>query len=152
MEDPLTPCVDLAEFLLSRHTWYRPVLHLYCSQEYRDYKIANIFAKISQAFIFWQKAKCTFIENEENSHNNLDHFLLNLRYQFIYYSFFIYSPPRPRVFITLFIQYYSVICRPSDHTVGRPRAKIRTRDYLKAGTLPTGQPHLPFTVHIDLLL
>ena len=58
MEDPLTPCVNLAEFLLSRHTWYRPVLHLYCSQEYRDYKIANIFAKISQAFIFWQKAKC----------------------------------------------------------------------------------------------
>ena len=23
-------------------------------------------------------------------------------------------------FITLFIQYYSAICRPSDHTVGRP--------------------------------
>ena len=25
-------------------------------------------------------------------------------------------------------QYYSVICRPSDHTVGRTRAEIRTRD------------------------
>ena len=30
-------------------------------------------------------------------------------------------------FNTLFVQYYSVICRPSDHTVGRPRAEIRTR-------------------------
>ena len=29
---------------------------------------------------------------------------------------------------TLFVQYYIVICRPSDHTVGRPpRAAIRTR-------------------------
>ena len=32
------------------------------------------------------------------------------------------------IFIILFIQYYSVTCRPSDHTVGRPRAEIRTRD------------------------
>ena len=31
-------------------------------------------------------------------------------------------------FNTLFIKYYSMICRPSDHTVGRPRAEIRTRD------------------------
>ena len=30
-------------------------------------------------------------------------------------------------FFTFFLQYYSVICRPSDHTVGRPRAEIRTR-------------------------
>ena len=28
---------------------------------------------------------------------------------------------------TPFIQYYIVICRPSDPTVGRPQAKIRTR-------------------------
>ena len=26
------------------------------------------------------------------------------------------------------LQYYSVICRPSDHTVGMPRAEIRTQD------------------------
>ena len=38
------------------------------------------------------------------------------------------SPPRPRDFNTLFIQYYSVICRPSVHTVGRPQAEIRTQD------------------------
>ena len=25
---------------------------------------------------------------------------------------FLYSPPRPRVFITLFVQYYSAICNP----------------------------------------
>ena len=32
-------------------------------------------------------------------------------------------------FITFFIiQYYSVICRPPDYTVWRPRAEIRTRD------------------------
>ena len=30
-------------------------------------------------------------------------------------------------FNILFIQYYSVNCRPSDHTVGRPRTEIRTR-------------------------
>ena len=27
------------------------------------------------------------------------------------------------------LQYYSVICRPSDHTVGRPRAEIRPTDF-----------------------
>ena len=30
-------------------------------------------------------------------------------------------------FISLIIQYYSAICRPSDHTVERTRAEIRTR-------------------------
>ena len=33
------------------------------------------------------------------------------------------------VFNTLFVHYYSVICRPSDHTVGRPRAEIRVTDF-----------------------
>ena len=43
--------------------------------------------------------------------------------------FFFYSPPRTRVLILyLYVQYYSVICHPSDHTVGRPRAEIWTRD------------------------
>ena len=60
-------------------------------------------------------------------------FLMRIRFQLkqicIYFGFKIYSPLRPRVFNTLFIQYYSEICRPSDHTVGRPppRAEIRTR-------------------------
>ena len=31
-------------------------------------------------------------------------------------------------FITLFTQYYSALCRPSDHTLGRLRTEIRTRD------------------------
>ena len=31
-------------------------------------------------------------------------------------------------FYTLFVQYYSMICRPSDHTVWRPWAEKRTRD------------------------
>ena len=31
-------------------------------------------------------------------------------------------------FYNLFVQYYSVICRPSDHTVGRPPAENRTQD------------------------
>ena len=34
------------------------------------------------------------------------------------------QPTEAYGFNTLFIQYYSVICRPSDHTVGRPRAEI----------------------------
>ena len=31
--------------------------------------------------------------------------------------FFFFSPPMPRVFITLFVQYYSVICCPLNRTV-----------------------------------
>ena len=39
------------------------------------------------------------------------------------------------VFIILFIQYYSVICRSSDHTVGRNSgAESRTRDGRFRGT------------------
>ena len=37
-------------------------------------------------------------------------------------------PPRPRVFITLVLQYYSVICCPSDHTLERPWVKIRAQE------------------------
>ena len=50
-------------------------------------------------------------------------------------------------FIILFIQYYSVICRPSDHTVGRPRAEIRTRAGRPKGRDTTPRPphHLYFT-------
>ena len=44
------------------------------------------------------------------------------------------------VFIILFIQYYSVICRPSDHTVGRPRAEIRTRARRLRGRDTTPRP------------
>ena len=48
------------------------------------------------------------------------------------------------VFITLVIQDYSAICRPSDHTVGSPRAEIRTRDGRSRGkdTIATRPPHL----------
>ena len=43
-----------------------------------------------------------------------------------------------------FLQYYSVICRPSDHTVGSPRPRFEpgTGD-LEAGTLTTRPPHPP---------
>ena len=42
---------------------------------------------------------------------------------------FFFSSPRGLEFLfILFVQYYSVICRPSDCTVGRPRAEIWTRD------------------------
>ena len=44
------------------------------------------------------------------------------------------------VFILLFIQYYSVTCRPSDHTVGRPRAEIRTRAGRPRGRDTTPRP------------
>ena len=43
-------------------------------------------------------------------------------------------------FIILFIQYNSVICRPSDHTVGRPRAEIRTRDGRPRGRDTSSRP------------
>ena len=40
------------------------------------------------------------------------------------------------------------ICRPSDRTVGRPRAEIRTKveRSIEAGTLTTRLPHLPVSV------
>ena len=46
-------------------------------------------------------------------------------------------------FNTLFVQNYSVICRPLDHTVGRPGPRFEpgTAD-LQARTLTTGPPHL----------
>ena len=37
------------------------------------------------------------------------------------------------VYKSLFIQYYSVICRPSDHSAGRPRAEILTPDGRSSG-------------------
>ena len=46
----------------------------------------------------------------------------------ILYFFRIYSLPRPRVLYEIFVQYYSETCRPSDHTVGKSWAEIRTRD------------------------
>ena len=46
---------------------------------------------------------------------------------------FFYSPPGPMFFIILFLQYYSVICRPSDHTA---------RFELGTGGLMAGPPHL----------
>ena len=40
---------------------------------------------------------------------------------FMFFCFFLHlQPPRPRIFNTLFIQYYIVICRTLGHTVGRP--------------------------------
>ena len=47
-----------------------------------------------------------------------------------------------RVFIILFIQYYSMICRPSDHTVERPWADIRTRDRRSRGRDTNPLDHL----------
>ena len=44
----------------------------------------------------------------------------NVRLNVFFYNFVL-------GFIILFVQYDSVICRPSDHTVGRLRAEIRTR-------------------------
>ena len=44
---------------------------------------------------------------------------------------------------TLFVQFYSASCRPSDHTVGRPGAENRTWvGDLEARTLTTRPPHL----------
>ena len=66
-----------------------------------------------------------------------DKFTVDL--QFLYWNrlnliksknyFFFFQPTQALGFITFFIiQYYSVICRPQDYTVWRPRAEIRTRD------------------------
>ena len=52
---------------------------------------------------------------------------------YCFFVLFFYNPPRPSVFIILTVQYFSVICRPSDHTVGRSLAEIRTRDGRSTG-------------------
>ena len=60
-------------------------------------------------------------------------------YIHVYFFFFFLSFYGVFIFI-IFIQYYSVICRPSDHTVGRPRAKIQTRAGLPRGRDTTPRP------------
>ena len=47
---------------------------------------------------------------------------------YFYFFIFRFSAHLGLGFNTLFVQNYSVICRPSNHTVGRPRTEIRTRD------------------------
>ena len=60
------------------------------------------------------------------------------------FFFKIYSPPRPRVlYFNCTVLLYSVICRPSDHTVGRPRAENRTRDGRSRGKDSHHQPTTP---------
>ena len=68
------------------------------------------------------------------------------------FNFFssIYSPPIGLGFNTLCVQYYSVICRPSDHTVG-PRFEPGTGD-LEARTLTTRPPHLLLDHHTSFNL
>ena len=56
--------------------------------------------------------------------------IMTLDWQFMYIlkPFLRFTAHLGLGFYTLFVQYYSLICRPSDHTVGRPRAENRTRD------------------------
>ena len=56
------------------------------------------------------------------------------------YIYFFWFQSFYGVFIILFIQYYNVICRPSDHTVGRPRAEIRTQAGRPRGRDTTPRP------------
>ena len=61
-------------------------------------------------------------------------------------SSLMYSPLRPRDFIILFVQYYSRICCPSDHTMGRPYSpKIEPGWSINVGTLTTRSPLLLFS-------
>ena len=63
---------------------------------------------------------------------------VNIASKYIFFIIFLLS------FIILFIPYYSVICRSSDHTVGRPQAEIRTRARWPRGRYTTPRPpHLP---------
>ena len=59
--------------------------------------------------------------------------------RFVLSYFFFYSPPRTRVLILYFVQYYSVICHPSDHTLwGGPPGRDLNPGW--AGTLTTRPP------------
>ena len=51
-----------------------------------------------------------------------------LHTQVVYFFYKDLQPTEALGFNTLFTQYYSVICHPSDQPVGRPRAEIRTQD------------------------
>ena len=72
--------------------------------------------------------------------------LLNFKFIEINFFFFLtYSQSGPSFIIYLF-SIHKAICRPSDHSVVRPRTEIRTRDGtredLVAGTLTTRPPYL----------
>ena len=58
---------------------------------------------------------------------------------FIFSFFIAYSPPRPRDLLLYFSKYS--IYRPSDCPVGRPWAKIRTRDGRSRGRDTNTPPH-----------
>ena len=68
-------------------------------------------------------SKSTVVLFGQNWLNNVD--LGIIKYFFFFFRF---TAHLGLGFYTLFVQYYSVICRPSDHTVGRPLAENRTRD------------------------
>ena len=57
-------------------------------------------------------------------------FILVILQWLVYINFFFYrfTAHLGLEIYTLFVQYYSASCRPSDHTVGRPQAENRTRD------------------------
>ena len=57
-----------------------------------------------------------------------DNIFLFYGYQSFFLSLLSFTAQRGLGFLYFILQYYSVICRPSDHTVGRPLAKNRTRD------------------------
>ena len=69
------------------------------------------------------------------SHNHV----MRVSMQYLSKLICFYCPPRP----TLFIQYYSAICRPSNHTMGRPGPRFEPgMGDLEAGTRTTKPPHL----------
>ena len=49
-------------------------------------------------------------------------------------------------------QYYSVICRPSDHTVGRPQAKIRIRARRPRGRDTSPTPFFGSWIRIRIII
>ena len=77
----------------------------YCMDSF--HKNVTLFRGKSKPFL---KASCYLASN---AHSGCD--VAKLSY-FIFYL----QPTESSGFNTLFIQYNSVICQPSDHTVGRP--------------------------------
>ena len=77
---------------------------------------------VKQNLLLYKSSKKNLVNNDQNSKKN--YFLKNLFYW---------------VFVILFIQYYSVICRPSDHTGEAPGRESNP------GRTAQRQGHYPLT-------
>ena len=95
-----------------------------CSSECSLCKEANNIRIFHTTLTKWGSARTSLVRVD------LDVYVSLINY---YFFFFEFTAHLGLGFYTLFVQYYSGICHPSDHTVGMPRAENRTWDWRSRG-------------------